>query len=238
MVLNRVLIRTLEGYNTLMSILLRNRQLKLFDRLKEEIKLVEQRGADEKSKGPVSKETEKRYMNLQIELRTKFPVERDEVLPTSFGNRIRAFEVYSRVVYGLDAIPVWTRIIAVVPSEARDGVNNSKAQVDFAVNSMYLTLVLFIEYVSFVAITKTYPMWFILIPILIMVRIYYYFAVSSAIEWGEYVKAIFDLYRNHLLSQMGIEIPKDYIKEKELWRKINKTMIYEDALDVERDFKK
>ena len=42
-----------------------------------------------------------------------FPDDIEWVLPTRLDNLIRAFEVYPRVVYGLDSIPAWPRLQAV-----------------------------------------------------------------------------------------------------------------------------
>ena len=41
---------------------------------------------------------------------SEFPDHAEFVLPTWFGNLFRGFEVYPRIVYGLDAIPAWPRL--------------------------------------------------------------------------------------------------------------------------------
>src|ERR1043166_3782090 len=48
-----------------------------------------------------------------------FPDAERWLLPTRFGNRYRAIEVYSRVVYGLDAIPAWPRLHTLLPKSFR-----------------------------------------------------------------------------------------------------------------------
>jgi hypothetical protein len=55
-------------------------------------------------------------------------------LPTRFGNAIRSFEVYSRIIYGLEAIDGWPRLLAVIPADYRQAIDDAKAQVDFWVN--------------------------------------------------------------------------------------------------------
>ena len=77
----------------------------------------------------------------------QFPDEEAWLLPTSFGNTIRAFEVYPRVMYGLDAIPGWLRILAVIPKDYRESVDNAKAQVDFWLNLWFLSILMIFEYV-------------------------------------------------------------------------------------------
>ena len=45
------------------------------------------------------------------------PLRDDEVLPTRFGNAIRAFETYPSEIYGADAITIWLRLTSVMPKE-------------------------------------------------------------------------------------------------------------------------
>jgi hypothetical protein len=160
-----------------------------------------------------------------------YPKSRNEILPTAFGNAIRAFEVYSRARYGVDSIPAWSRIIAVVPDDKKDILNASKAQVDFAVNIIYLSIFALGGYLCFSYYTGS--LYMILIPIMLLIIIWqgYSLAISSAISWGENVKAIFDLYRLDLLTKMGIETPGSSDSERECWREINQSFLYWDNLD-------
>ena len=47
--------------------------------------------------------------------RANWPPRRDLVLPTRFGNVIRAFENYANRVYGPDGIATWPRLFGVLP---------------------------------------------------------------------------------------------------------------------------
>jgi hypothetical protein len=64
----------------------------------------------------------------------RFPDKEYLILPTSFGNTYRAFEIYPRAVYGIDAIPGWYRLLAVVPEDYRQLMDASRARVDLWVN--------------------------------------------------------------------------------------------------------
>ena len=100
---------------------------------------------------------------LTFKLRTEYPFNRSELLPTSFGNIIRYFELYSLHVYGLDAIAVWTRIFQLVPETHKKSIEEAKSQVDFSVNLYYITIMFLIEYFVFSVITWSNPS--ILIPL-------------------------------------------------------------------------
>jgi hypothetical protein len=68
-----------------------------------------------------------------------FPDKAEFVLPTRFGNLFRAFEVYPRVIYGLDAIPAWPRLQAVMPEHSRKMLADAKSPSENEVSRfMYL----------------------------------------------------------------------------------------------------
>jgi len=56
---------------------------------------------------------------VRLSLAERFPDRIEHVLPTKFGNCLRAFEVYSRVIYGIEAIQGWPRLISVIQTEYR-----------------------------------------------------------------------------------------------------------------------
>jgi hypothetical protein len=236
MLLNRGLIRALEGYGFLAKTPFRTWQLRRFDRLQKEItETTEQYKVEVREQGQVSPQAEERYAKLLLKRREDFPMERKHVLAASFGNVIRAFETYSRAMYGLDAIPAWPRIIAVVPDDFRETLNSAKAQVDFAVNTVYLALIVAIQYVAYAVTTRSAPMTWIPLVALAVTFLAYRFAVSSAREWGEHVKAVFDLYRHALLKQMGLEIPESWEDERQCWQEISRSFLYGYQLDLPRN---
>lgn len=239
-VINRVLIRIMEGYHLFRYTPLQQRQLKKFIILKDDLNKIRRDREEELRRiGRISPESEKKYetdyMKTILKLKEQFPPKEDQVLPTSFGNVVRAFELYPQVLYGLDSIPVWARISSLIPKDSTEGLNGAKAQVDFAINSLYLTFLILLEYAAFASFNRNFQKIWIPIAALILMFIWYQFAISAAIEWGDQVKAIFDLYRNSLLSQMGLRIPEKWEDERVIWQKISKSFLYWDELDVERD---
>ncbi|HEV7645606.1 MAG TPA: hypothetical protein VGO50_16820 [Pyrinomonadaceae bacterium] len=64
---------------------------------------------------------------------------------------------------------------------------------------------------------------------------FYSLSVLQAEEWGTYIKAMFDLYRNDLLVKLGIS-QKPYSKkaERELWKAISAQFVYGDHLGTPR----
>lgn len=158
-----------------------------------------------------------------------FPDDIEFILPTRFGNLFRAIEVYPRVIYGLDAIPAWPRLQAVMPEHARKMLADAKAQLDFCINlslSGWFTALL---YLGLAGAAERMPMYWV--PVIAVVVGYgsYWLAGSAAMNFGHYVKAAFDLYRNELAKQLGLELPRAVDAERDMWRTVSRMMIYRSA---------
>lgn len=229
---NRALVRWLEGYDILEKTPLKWLQEKRFDDLIAKIGSVQQKYIQEQARGHVSRETRREYQRLLMMRRTHFPSEREYLLPTRLGNVIRAFETYSKEMYGLDAIPGWTRIIAVVPKDYRETIADARAQFDFALNLVWLSLIALIEYGTLAWLTGRAPMPIIPLLLVFATWLSYEFAISGAAEWGETVKTVFDLYRNDLLKQMGFDPPKNRDEERDYWAKISRSFLYWEKVDL------
>ena len=151
------------------------------------------------------------------------------VLPTRFGNRFRAFEVYSEVVYGIDAIPLWPRLQAILPAEFRDLLNGAKSRLDFFVNLLLTGVLTLLVFALGSAWTGTVPSTAPVIAGLTLVIFGYKLASAAASEFGIYVKSGFDLYRGELAAQLGMRLPLDPAEEREMWDRLSRMMIYRSA---------
>lgn len=230
LVLNREIYRVLEGYGKYNPLkLFKGRAQREFARKSQRLKWLDTHYAN------LATEFRLERMELMKELVESYPDKEELILPTAFGNALRAFEVYPRVMYGLESIDGWPRILSVVPKDYRELIDDAKAQVDWWVNLGVMSLIFLFE-VWCVIFTKwgIAPGWFItalniLIPLLIYLLINLAFlwrATSAAIGWGDFVKSAFDIYRFSLLELLGIEPPKTRRAEKILWTKISQSIIY------------
>lgn len=231
---NYHLIRQLEGYGILQHTFLLNQHQRKFDELRSKIAdLRKEYDKEPESEGPPSN-VELKLMKLVSDQRLSYPNERESVLPTEFGNVMRAFENYSLVVYGMDAIPLWPRLSAMIPEAHMDTLNAARAQMDFAVNIVYLLTVAIVEYCVFSTIFRILPAFWIIGFLTLSIWFAYRMAITSAVQWGNLVKASFDLYRNDLLKQMGLERPANWKQERELWTSISQSFLYWEPLEAAR----
>ncbi len=228
LVTNRDLYRVLEGYGIynplrLFRWLERAHYLRLtaeIDRLDEDFRqhLRAHKEFPEKLKTKRNR--------LMIERIERFPDREGLILPTPFGNTLRAFESYPRAMYGLESIDGWSRLLAVVPSDYRDLIDSAKAHVDFWVNLGSLSLLLVLGNVCLWAIySKIPPLWLLIVSVIIML-VSPWRAQRLAVEWGDYVKGAFDVYRFKLLDLLGIQRPQTRAEEFQTWKQFSQAIVF------------
>jgi hypothetical protein len=230
LVLNREIYRILEGYGNY-------NPLKLFESRtqKNYKKKVERLDWLDENFASLTAEQRSERTKLMKELVKSFPDQEGLILPTAFGNVLRAFEVYPRVMYGFEGIDGWPRIQAVLPKDYRELIEDAKAQVDWWVNLGVMSFLFLIEfwYVVFAKWGLT-PAWYItMLNILLPLATYLLLnlvlssrATSAAIGWGDYVKSAFDIYRFALLESLGIDAPKNREEERKLWTRFSQAILF------------
>jgi hypothetical protein len=235
MVMNYSIHRLLEGYGDynplgLLLPLKKRAYWKLqdkIDRIQEEIKTSRSiHDEDQLSKLGAKRD------RLRIEEAERYPKKWHRLLPTAFGNAVRAFEDYPEQMYGVDAIVSWVRINVLVPDEFLQMLNAAKAQTDFWLNLWLLSFLLLFEYllIAITALEIKMP-WF---PFVVAALIYLSAvkAASAAIQWGDFVKAAYDLYLPDLRDKLRLPPTADPDEEKELWNKVARQFIYHKAGNV------
>jgi len=170
----------------------------------------------------------------------RFPHDESLILPTSFGNTIRAFEVYPYLMYGIDFDAGWYRLLAIIPEKYQDNINQAKTIVNFWLNLGAVSCFVLITYIGFAigGICSGYlkcpdlSFWpiinFFWIPVATVVLrfISNYMARVAAVEWGNWVKSAFDVYLPELRTKLGFSPLFIGEKEKDVWRKFSQAAIY------------
>ena len=228
MALNRPIIRFFEGYNSYNPLqLLLPIKKRSFARTQAAIdELRQERTAADRNGPSWPRSRQSLYAKYMLYFPSEFPDQEDHVLPTRFGNVIRAFEVYSRVIYGLEAIQGWPRLVAVIPADFRGMIDDAKAQVDFWVNLWAGSLVATLLYGALYAAKGLAPQpWIPAVALLIA-----FFAANGARaaagEWGAFVMSAFDLFRGDLCKKLGLKMPSTIDEEREMWQLMSQVMVY------------
>lgn len=180
-------------------------------------------------------------------LRREFPQKDSALMPTRFGNQIRAFESYSSTVYGADAVMLWFSLSAVLPKDYQEALNNARSNVDFLVNLIFLFVglaILAAARIGYFIYLETIPLdgafllkhvWLIVgfVILLVAARWAYLFSLSVLFPWGELVKGAFDNYLPALAKQWGYEVPKTWAERKSFWTQVSQQLTYHEPLKPE-----
>lgn len=236
--MNWIILRVFEGYA------LRKWVILCFGDYKERFDKTARRALDHQKKIDAAREHGSAFpahdnnhaKNLWTACK-EFPDNVNFVLPTKFGNRFRSFEVYSRVVYGLDAIPAWPRLLMVMPKSARQMIAQAKMQVDFCINITVMFILAVPVWLLSLFFTdfKAWLLIFAMVLLLgILSRLGYRMASDAVLGLGELVKSAFDLYRPNLSRALGLKHPKKAEDEWAMWEAVSRMMIYRSAAQYRR----
>lgn len=227
--LNYPILRFYEGYGRFHPLRWVGRiRRRRFDQLAAPALTAQAEIDDARARGKEPSVSRDHAANLLYAVRN-FPDQREFVLPTRFGNIFRAAEVYSRLLYGLDAIPAWPRLLSVMPEHARQTLADSKAQLDFLVNTSFTGWIAALFYMGLaIAEQRVELPWFLGFAVLIGVG-GYWLSLTAARNFGNVVMSSFDLYRHDLARQLGLDLPERNDDEHVMWRAVSRMMIYRSA---------
>lgn len=230
--INRGLIRIMEGYGLLNPArLLRWLEVRRFIKLTHDVSELNLEKQYRESIGEEpSAELQAKRIKLMRTAAERFPDNVTWLLPTAFGNTIRAFEVYPRVIYGLDSIYGWNRLLAVIPKDYRELVDAAKAQMDLWVNFSFLSLLMVLEYPAIALCSKHLQparfTWWTLPAAILFSRLSCLRARAAALEWGDLVKSSFDVFLPSLRKKLEFAFPNSKEEERRLWTGYSQAIIY------------
>jgi len=187
--------------------------------------------------------------NLEADKQNNFPPSDKYILPTRFGNILRAAESYSRVRYGIDGVPMWPRLALVIPDQYMARVDMANNQCSFLLNSSILSVVygllclLVSGYQLFICIlaAQGISFWLYFIPINLhpavyfqRIGIYFVIAIFSFLiamffykaslfnlnRYGLIIRSAYDLFRFDLLRALKFPLPETTEDEYQEWEDI------------------
>lgn len=194
--------------------------------------------------GPLAtaaREKQYQYLSLLAQLKVSYPEEPHLVLPTRFGNVVRAFETYPLVVYGVEGTRVWARLVAVITPEFQASLAEAKSRVDFWVSLVFLSaLTGTISLVRGVGVAyhhgwgKRVAILFICAAIFVVIaRALYLASVSSLAAWGEALNSAFDLYLPALARKLGYRLPRSLVERRRFWNEFSSQITFFDPMRSE-----
>ena len=240
--LNTPIIRLYEGYPWRGSVIGKwrigqiqkrlDRSTQLRDRIKTALDILNKNQFDEN----VVAQLQLRRTRVSALTHSGLP-SRSQILPTRLGNAIKAFEEYPYSQYGMDAVTLWPRIVAVASKDYLTGIDDAKTSLDFFLNASFLSavtsavlLLIGLAFKRPFANDLTFILWAVEVTGLGLASwLLYRSSIHRATAWGEMVKGTFDLYRWALLKQLGYSqklVTRQ--AERDTWREISQQIIYQD----------
>jgi len=157
-----------------------------------------------------------------------FPPTPGEVRPTRLGNVLGAAEAYpgDEQRYGLDAVFFWPRLYPLLPDGLQASLAAARATMETLLLFSALALVFAATAVAAGSAAAVSPAVAAIGAVagLLVSPVTYRLAVRAGWDYGELVRASFDVYRRDLLAAMGFPLPGTLEEEREVWQAVGQQL--------------
>jgi len=212
--------------------------------LKSKIRELEEHAGNNPGREAELEDLRDKYYRVAADYDLIYPEDLADVMPSRFGNTLKAAENYPGERYGFDSIHIWPRLVHVIPTEYKLSIDTVRNELSFLVNMSILSvtfsfLCLLAIFYSMGAISgagtdpavffefsgKTLKYLAAAALGFISCGFFYNASIFSVGSFGLMIRSSFDLFRLDLLKKLGMERPKDSIEEFETWQKLNELIV-------------
>jgi hypothetical protein len=159
----------------------------------------------------------------------RYPQQEGRLLPTSYGNTMRATADYAWSRWRLDLEAVEERIALLMSDGERELHMDARTDLAFFVNSSLgafaILGLLIADQVSNQPLAWK-PAIFVFIATLVAAVLFYAQAVNMLERLGRLKRASIDLHRHELYAKLGLERPVDFTDERALNRAVNQALLW------------
>jgi len=156
------------------------------------------------------------------------------LLPTTFGNRKRAFERHSWRRWHLNIVGAGPHIESLLSAEEAQVLADVKGDVAFFLNGSLLAILTGLILSADRIAHDHPPVWFLDVLIclapFVVSALAYWAATSAVLRWGSVVRASMDLHRRELYEKLGLRKPRNFSDERQLAWRLNATLLVGDHL--------
>jgi hypothetical protein len=156
--------------------------------------------------------------NIAEDKLAKYPMDDAQIVPTRFGNAIRAFETYGQTRFNIDSQTLWHELIAVTPKYIESEIDSARSSVDFFVALLYLSI--FFGFACLVLGSIEHFKIGILVlsvPAFSLAILCHWLAIRATDAWSYPIHALVNLGRVKLADWLGLKLPETLEEEKAMW---------------------
>lgn len=155
---------------------------------------------------------------LALEKLARYPLDDSQIVPTKFGNAIRAFETYGKTRFNLDSQTLWHELVAVAPKHIQSEIESARSSVDFFVASFYLSVSFGFACLVLGAIEHfKIGVLLLSVPAFLLAILCHWLAIRAIDAWSDPIHALVNLGRVKLADSLGLRLPKTLEEEKTMW---------------------
>jgi hypothetical protein len=133
-------------------------------------------------------------------------------------------------MFGIEPITMWYRLVAVVPDGYKLQIENAEATTQLFLNLASVSIAYAIGAVYLAFDSQRASTAAMAIPLLALAYALYSMACRNAFDWGEQIRAAFDLYRFTLLRQLALHVPEpqpwSLETERAIWTRLQRVTYY------------
>lgn len=171
----------------------------------------------------------KRRQSAAWHLDRRFPQWESRLLPTSYGNTLRATADYAWSRWGLDLEAVEKHITLLMSDGERDQHTDARTDLAFFRNATLGTLailaVLVADEITHGALDWK-PAVSLYIVVFLIAAAMYGQTVSALDRLGRLKRASIDLHRRELYGKLGLRAPADFREDRDMARAVNRCLLW------------
>jgi hypothetical protein len=255
-VLNTHILKIFEGYIIFPPLrFLYNKSLRIYRRkardlmaqresLKKEYISLKKNASDASEMHDKLEKIINEHYKVASEYDQDYPANLDDILPTKFGNTLRAAEDHAVQRYGFDGVTFWPRLIHVIPDSYKATIDSARNELSFLANMSILsaafsflcflavfyvmatTNVVSGDAIVFGAFARNVLKYFIASALgMIGFRLFYSASIISLGSFTLAIRSSFDLFRLDLLKKLEMARPNDFDEEFDTWVNLNELIV-------------
>lgn len=151
------------------------------------------------------------------------------IRPTALGNVVESYNSYPFKRYGIEGEVFWPHLEHVMEKEYLERIREVRILLDFFLTSAtlgILTAILSVLVGPWIMLAPWYWNGIGIAAVIISYNLYYKMAVFIAIQYGDLVRAGFDIFRIKLLISLGCPAPIDRSDELARWKQLSQLLVF------------